>query len=523
MKSFLKPFIIFVLIFFTCSNQLFAIQLSDEQIMNLLAETKALRREVNDLKKELVSLKGKKEPKVKPKTKMPLKKKIKLVSNSKKVTPTNKVFKEKPKSIKNKPLLGGYAPVISPNLGATPSYNGSDLITNFSEQNTDLLALQYRQVLKNVSADSSDYFLVLSGAIGAQLSVFKPYIGSSLSDLDLTIANITTLFGVGPWITGFLSLDYDNFAPYNFNPPQYAPRAGNSRLFLDEGFLTLGNLDKKDWYLSVGQMYIPFGQYNSFGVNSPLTSSLFTTLERPVVLGFSHSNAANTWEFDARGYIYHGETATNSNSPVINEWGIGADYFINQPNWNTSIGLGYVSNIADSEGFQLNGQNSLACQIFGGFAFPCGSGSTLKHRVSGFDINGSVTINSYTLLAEYITALDSFALSDLSFDRRGARPQAFDLEGSYGFLFWNKPSSLSLGYAYTRQALALLLPAKQYSITFTTSLWQKTTESLAFQRDYNYGHHSGARGQELPVYLPADRANLGRISNTVILAMSAYF
>lgn len=525
--------LLLIIFFISSVKDAFAETFDPEQIKALIEETRALRAEVSELKKQLASHTGKhkNQPVQKPKPlslKKPMPSKAKQVA-AKKSKPAKQASAAqvstdgKTQQSKNRNTLGGYLPIIAPYLNQTPAYDGSDLLTNLSEQNADLLALQFRQEIENAFSQQkfSQYYLILSGTLSAQLFNINTYTRESNSDVDLTVANITALTGIGKWVTGLFSFDYDNTSLNGLNPPQYGPRNGNSRIFLDEGFLTLGNLHSSDWYASAGQMYLPFGQYNSYMINSPVTASLFTISERPVLLGYSHSTA--TTEIDASIYAYQGETLIRSNSSVINEWGASLDYIINQANWNGQIGISYVSNIADAEGIQLNSQYPQICQIFGGFAFPCGRGSNLAHRVPGFDVYGLWTYGRYSLLSEYITAVRAFAPGDMTFNRQGAKPQAFDLEGAYAFSFFDKPSSISLGYSFTKEALALLLPAQQYSLTVTTSFWRKTTQSLGFQHSINYSSRSTATGQGLPIYLPEDRINLGKTSNTVILALSAYF
>ncbi|ARG98380.1 LbtU family siderophore porin [Legionella micdadei] len=541
------------ILFISFVQNAFAETLSAAEIRALLDETRALRKEVAQLKKELAE--HKREHKFKPAAtstkskqqipqekqakaqKLPLKKPIVVSAAKETVNIKNGDQRTSKKALNKKAAnqssspnikdyvrrLGGYFPTINPYLGQPAAYDGSDLITNFSQQNTDLLALQYRQELENTFSkqDMSNYYLVLSGTLSAQADWLTPYIGRSNSDIDLTVANITGLAGIGKWVTGFFSFDYDNIALEDLTPPRFGSRVGNSRVYVDQGFITVGNLNKFDWYASIGQMYLPFGQYNSYMINSPLTASLFTTSQRPVLFGYSHST--DTMEFDATVYGYRGDTVTSPHSNAINEWGASVDYLINKDNWSTEIGLGYIANIADAQGILLNGQLSQGCTLFGGFAFPCRTQNVLVHKVPGFDIYGNLTIGRYSLIAEYLTATRRFSPIDMTFDGRGAKPKAFDLEGAYAFRLFDKPSSIALGYGFTKQSLALLLPTRQYTITFTTSLWRNTTQSLGFQHDVNYNIFSTATGQLLPVYLPIDRLNLGRKSNTVLFAVNAYF
>lgn len=520
-NRFYPSLVLTLILFITATTSSLAETPSPEQINALVQETRALREEVNKLKQDLKQDKQKQGiPVSKQQKENNTASTIKNAKVKKKTSPL-KPAKEAPNST---PVsLGGYSAIIAPYLGRTPAIDGADLLTNLSQQNSDLLALQYRQELAGTSTKQrvTDYYLILSGGIGGQLDAINTYVGRSTSDVDVTIANITALAGIGSWVTAFLSFDYDNLPLASLYPPQFGPRIGNSRIYLDQGYITVGNLDKSDWYASVGQMYVPFGLFNSFMINGPLTAALFTTAERPLLLGYSHSNGVT--ELDLNVYAYQGDTYTSVKSSAINEWGLGADYYVRKANWSGSIGAGFISNIADAEGMQLNGQGPQFCNRFGGFAFPCNNGNVLVHRVPGFDMHATWTMGAYSLLAEYLTATRTFNPLDMSYGHEGARPQALDLEASYLFTIYNRPTSISIGYGSTKEALALLLPAQEFSLTLTTSIWRNTTESLGFQHDINYGNRSLASGQTLPVYTAGNRANLGKSSNIGLVAISVFF
>lgn len=507
----------------TISHSVFATQLTSAQVDALISETRELRNEVKQLRKQLNShTKRHVMTQVKTKPHSVTKSPINVAKPVKKDLPKQS-SKKNPKQ--NVLTLGGVSVVTNPNLGSTPSFDGSSLLTNLAEPGTDLLALQYRQAIAGAFSDStpklSPYYLVLSGSLGAQIYQSRPYIGPKTSDTDLTNANLTALAAMGEWVTGFMNFAFDNTPPNGFFPPQIAPRALSSRIYLDQGFITIGNLDKKDWYGSIGQMQVPFGSYNGYMINSPLTSSLFSTTERPLVLGYSHST--DTTELDIQAYTFQGETITSPNQSSINEWGINLDYLITEKKWNTDFGLGYISNIADSEGILLNGQASSSCTIFGGYLFGCQNANQLKYKVPGFDVHGSITYGPFSLVSEYMTAMRHFSDINMTYNEHGAKPRAFDIEAGYAFSVWGKPSNVAFGYAFTKQALALLLPAYEYSMVFTTSIWRNTTESVGFQHDINYSVLDNAKGQNLPVFSNSGRSNLGKTSNTIILAINASF
>jgi hypothetical protein len=85
--------------------------------------------------------------------------------------------------------LGGFNPIVAPDIGHKPAYNGSDLLTNLSQQSADLLALQFREEVANAFSKQkiSDFYLILSGTLGSQLWFTSPYFGRGTSDIDISL------------------------------------------------------------------------------------------------------------------------------------------------------------------------------------------------------------------------------------------------------------------------------------------------------------------------------------------------
>jgi hypothetical protein len=74
----------------------------------------------------------------------------------------------------------------------------------------------------------------------------------------------------------------------------------------------------------------------------------------------------------------------------------------------------------------------------------------------------------------------------MAYNGRGAKPSAFDIEGTYSFALFNKPTSIAAGYQKSNQALSLGFPLTRYSLVFGTSWLRNTLQSLEFRRDNEY-------------------------------------
>lgn len=432
--------------------------------------------------------------------------------------------------------LLGIPVIISPFLGAPPAYDASDLIINFPNVNTDLLVLEERQTLGNVYTQNNlppptNTFLALSGSIVGQVSATSPYVGRFNTTTDVPASNVSFIAGINKWFTGFVSLQYDNTGPTAEIPPRSGPIASNSRVFIDQSFITIGSLADAGWYGTIGQIYVPFGAYNSFLTTGTLTSDLFQTKARAVLLGYTHGFANNNTVY-LQMYGFSGDSRVFVDT-TINTFGANLSLLINRDKWSLNVGAGGITNVANALGMQLTGGipdigNS---QFFAGFA-QVNANEVLRHFVPGADVNGTLTIGSFSLVAEDMMAVIPFSLINAGFIHdpnfidglsrgHGAKPQAGDFEANYKFNIGDKPSSIAVGIGETKQALAFILPAESFGVSFTTSLLRNTVESIGIAHDIQYTTSDHASGQRLSIAI--GQGVLGRSSNIALLQVSIYF
>lgn len=408
--------------------------------------------------------------------------------------------------------LGGTPIVIGPFLGEHAAFDASDLIIYSSTSvGLDLRLLQQRNKIYNfykqygLPAPSSPSVDV-SGGIEAQYINSRPYTGSKTSNVDLTRGELDLLANVNNWTSGFMAFAYDNA------PPATGRVASNSRVFLDRGFINIGNLSQTPFYGTIGQFYVPFGRYSDYMISDPVTKTLARTKARAALLGYDQTWGAS--ELNLSTYTFKGDSTTSSTNNKLNQLGFDANYTITQPKWNGSLGSGIISNIADSIGIQNNG-GSTGFTGFGGSGFS----ETLSRRVPAYDVHGSLGVGPYSLVAEYLSAIHEFSPDNMTYNNHGAEPSALNLEAAYSFPIFDKPSALAVGYGMTRDALALLLPEQRYIATLTTSIWKDTIEQLEFRHDINYPGSATATGQGVSI----SNNGQGHTSDTVTFQVGVYF
>jgi hypothetical protein len=413
------------------------------------------------------------------------------------------------------------APVISsPFIGINSEYNASDLVVNQPYVNEDLYLLQerkqiYNYLIKNGHPLSDTPIVNLSGKVESQIyhtSHFGNFQNNSATDIDLTGIELDTEILVNQWVTGLIAFVYDNTYPADMSPR----RIDNSRVLLERGFLIIGNLAKFPLYSTMGQFYVPFGQYSSAMISDPFTKTLGRTKARALELGFSKQfNDEN--DLNLSTYIFRGPSRTSIDNRGLRNYGVNAEYIFTKPKWNIDIAGSYIRNIADSLGMQHNGNNGP--NNFAGFA--TNNNTEILNPVSGLDARGTLSIAAFSITAEYVTASRSFSQTVLSFDNQGAKPSAFHAEAAYKFNVLERPSAVIIGFDQSKDALGLLIPKKRYIATVSTSIWKDTIESLEFRHDIDYNATDIAYGQSGLGLNPIN--GTGKSGSTITLQVGLYF
>ncbi len=412
-------------------------------------------------------------------------------------------------------------PVISsPFIGINSEYNASDLVVNQPYVNEDLYLLQQRKQIFNYLQENghqlSDTPVInLSGKIESQIfhtSHFGNFQNNSATDIDLTGIELDTEILVNQWVTGLIAFVYDNTPPTDMSPR----RIDNSRVLLERGFLTIGNLAKFPLYMTMGQFYVPFGQYSSSMISDPFTKTLGRTKARALELGYSKQfNDENDLNLSA--FVFRGPSRTSIDNNGLRNYGANAEYIFTKPKWNIDVAGSYIRSIADSLGLQHNGNNGP--NNFEGFA--TNNNTEVLNPVPGLDARGTLSIEAFSITGEYVTASRSFSSSVLSFDNQGAKPSAFHAEAAYKFSVLEKPSAVIIGYDQSKDALGLLIPKKRYIATVSTSIWKDTIESLEFRHDIDYSATDVALGQSGLGLNPIN--GTGKSGNTITLQVGLYF
>lgn len=401
--------------------------------------------------------------------------------------------------------------VTSPYLGDRPAFDGSDYIVNISSINRDIRLMQQRRRLYNAYANMGypipqRPIIAISGKAEPVGMLNSDYIGNANDDLTLGSSELDVAAALNQNVEAFVSVAYDA------SPPEIGPRVNNSAFNLNLGFVNIGNLDKTPLYFTAGQLFVPFGRYSSSMISTPLTLNLARTKTRPFILGYKSQEDTGLF---AATYVYRSDT--NLGKSGVGGANLGYSFAVNK--FTGEVGASYISSIDDAAGMQNTAANP---GTFGGFGSLL-NGSERVRKTQAADVYGNLAYERFNFAAEWVGAIEAFRVQDLSFNGRGAKPQALQTEIDMTFRAFNRPSSVGIGYQWTKEALALNLPQQRFIGVFNISIWKDTVESIEYSHDIDYGANQFANGAAPPGFVNAPTIGTGGTADTVSAQIGVYF
>lgn len=408
--------------------------------------------------------------------------------------------------------IGGTPVITSPYTGARPSFDGSDYIVNISSINRDIRLMEQRRNFylayrKSCFPVPNTPIIALSGKAEPVADISKTYSGSRTVDLNLGSSELDLDAILNEWVEAFIGISYDE------TPPPAGPRIDNSVFFLNQGFINIGNLAVTPFYFTAGQLFVPFGRFSSSMISAPLTRRLARVQARPVILGYKSQNEPG---FFAALYGFRSDT-TDGSSGV---GGINLGYKIKTCNVSGELGVSFISSIADAGGMQNTG--SLPETTFGGFG-SITNGSEAIRGEPAVGAHATIRFDRYNLTAEWVGVTHAFNSQTLSFNGHGAKPQAGQLEAGVTFMLYAKPASLSLGYQWSKQTLALNIPEHRFSGVFNISIWKDTVESLEYRHELDFKTSQFANGASPMGVANQNTVGTSKSADSLIAQIGVYF
>lgn len=275
-------------------------------------------------------------------------------------------------------------------------------------------------------------------------------VGSS-SDLYINNLNLLVNANLSNWSKASVNLAYLG-APIPWGKINSGVTAKDRvikhGIVADEAYVTLGNLAKYPFYVTVGKKYLPFGDYSKpyapYHIMSP-AQMLAETNAVTVIAGVT-----TDFGFYGNLFAFRGETYPNSStSGNLRNFGGKIGYQDHLGAFNLSeakvnFALGYLHNLWDSQMFGPNVDNS----------WSWGSGSGAKKtnypdgvdrsdRAGGISAHFDLAYQAFTLCANWVGAIQNMVQS--SYAATSSKLWGADVNAQYAFKTLGRDSSLHAG------------------------------------------------------------------------------
>ena len=380
-------------------------------------------------------------------------------------------------NIKSRPMLGAAVCISALSLGLASAAEAqepklADLIKLIEKQQQQINALRSRlestegkaeqAAAKADEAAAKPSFLdgvTIGGVAEVEMTNTEAFSGGDTS--DITLAKVEFFVDTQPheYLATHVQMLYED--------------DGTETISLDEAFATLGNTEKFPLYLQAGKWAGPFGGFDTDMSSDPLTKNMGETKEAAVLVGAVHDGLV------LEGYLYNGDTQKAGQSNKIDQFGASLGYGGEQNGVSYNGGIGYINNIADSDGLtDALGGNSTA----------------LSKYVPGAEIHADVSFSNLTLRAGYMTALNAFKAGEVAFNGQGAKPVAWNLEAAYTLPVMGKDTTFAATVQGTREARALSLPEIRYGAAVTVAIVDHFSITGEYLHDEDYSVSEGGTG-----------------------------
>ena len=281
--------------------------------------------------------------------------------------------------------------------------------------------------------------------------------GEDENDISLTTVSLSIEAIVNKWVTGETNFLYED--------PGFSD--DDTSLDVEEGFLTIGNMDEFPFFAKVGKFYVPYGAVLTHFPDDPL-------MDVPVTLAFGEINEKallagfEKWGLSLSAYVFNGSVEkTADDADAIDSFGFDANYtYESEPNELTlQVGASYLSNLADT--------NGISGVVPG----------TLERLVDGWAAYLSSSWGKFFLDAEYMGALDEFRVAELA-DENGmeAEPSVWNIEFGLNHDWWRN-LEVAFKIAGSDEAENLSIPGTRFGVVLNQEIFDNTIWSAGYLND----------------------------------------
>ncbi|MCU7928666.1 MAG: LbtU family siderophore porin [Candidatus Thiodiazotropha sp. (ex Dulcina madagascariensis)] len=293
--------------------------------------------------------------------------------------------------------------------------------------------------------------LEIGGLIEVEAAFADPDEGESESSLTLATAELSLGANINPALSAEVVLLYED--------------DGDEELDVDVAAVAYA--PDEHWSAVAGQLYVPFGSFETQMIADPLTLEIGETRETSLLGSYA------TGPFSISLYLFDGD-AQEEETNKIDNFGANLGYGFENDTFILDAALGYINDIGDSDGL-------------------IDYAGVVHDRVGGLAFNILVGTGPFTFIAESIASLDEFPT--------GEEPSAFNIEGGYGLVVADREATLAVGYQGTDDAALTELPEKIFLTAFSIDVTEGAAIGFEYARAEAY---DGTRSNNLTIQFAAE-------------------
>jgi uncharacterized coiled-coil protein SlyX len=334
------------------------------------------------------------------------------------------------------------------------------------------------RALEEKEAAGAGWFdrIEMAGLIEVEAYYAEPFGGGDESDVVLATFELGVASQVNDWVEVAASLLYEEDA---------------TDLEVDLAYLTIANSERTPVFFTAGQFYVPFGAYETNLVSDPLTLEIGETRETAVALGFVHRG------FSGSVYAFNGDNRIDGDSR-IGSWGANLAWGQERDALTWTVGAGYINDLGDSDTLQDSVADNRTAWLEGLLGAGDPAADTFSTdptgRTGGWTGNLAVIAGPFNVIGEYLTAADRFDPASLSYNGKGARPSAWNIEVGYGFEVLGREAVVAAAWQGSDEAVVLELPKQRWLVGVTVEIFASMALSLEYAHDTDYRTRDGGTG-----------------------------
>ena len=234
-------------------------------------------------------------------------------------------------------------------------------------------------------------------------------------------------------------------------------------IVVDEAFITIDGEDVVPLYLRAGEMYVPFGNFETHMISDPLTLEIGETRETALQVGTQSGG------FYGSAFIFNGDVnEAEEDDDHISNFGANAGFALENDAFSMDVGVSYINSLVDADGWEGAMEDEEL---------------TLNEFVGGVGAYAIIGIGPVTLIGEYITAMDDIEWIDANGDLvNDDQIAAYNLELGFVFAIGEKEATVAVAYQGTDNAQGRL-PETRYLGSCGVSLFENTSLALEYMTE----------------------------------------